>query len=75
MTELCQLMFRLKSGILATFFKISISNLFCPAFTLTFNRTILAPENPQNSPIPIRVFSKVSVTQIFVTSATINIFP
>ena len=44
MTELYPLMFRLKSGIwpilclklaiLATFFKISTSNLFCPAFTL-----------------------------------------
>ena len=44
MIELCQLMSRLKSGIwpvlglklatLATFFKISISNLFCPTFTI-----------------------------------------
>ena len=44
MIELCQLMSRLKSGIwpilglklaiLATFFKISTSNLFCPAFTI-----------------------------------------
>ena len=44
MIELCQLMSRLKGGIwpilglklaiLATFFKISTSNLFCPAFTI-----------------------------------------
>ena len=44
MIELCRLMSRLKSGIwpifspklaiLATFFKISTSNLFCPAFTI-----------------------------------------
>ena len=44
MIELCQLMPRLKSGIwlilgpklavLATFFKISTLNLFCPAFTI-----------------------------------------
>ena len=49
MTELCQLMFRLKSGIwpilglelafLATFFKISTSNLFSPSFKLEVNRT------------------------------------
>ena len=45
MIELCPLMSRLKSGIwpilglklaiLATFFKILTSNLFCPAFTIT----------------------------------------
>ena len=37
MLELCKIMSRLKSGIwaiLATFFKISTSNLFCPAFTI-----------------------------------------
>ena len=44
MIELCQIMSRLKSGIwpilglklaiLATFFKISTSNLFCPAFII-----------------------------------------
>ena len=44
MIELCPIMSRLKSGIwpilgfklaiLATFFKISTSNLFCPAFTI-----------------------------------------
>ena len=44
MIELCPKMSRLKSGIwpnlglklaiLATFFKISTSNLFCPAFTI-----------------------------------------
>ena len=44
MIELCPLTSRLKSGIwpvlglklaiLATFFKISTSNLFCPAFTI-----------------------------------------
>ena len=42
---------------------------------LEVNRTILAPEKPQNGHISIRVFSKVSVTQSLVTSATINAFP
>ena len=73
-------MFRLKSGvwptlglklaILATFLKISTSNLFCPVFTLVIkidrqtklevNRT---PKSHINGHISIRVFSKVSVTK------------
>ena len=71
MIELCPLMSRLKSGIwpglglklaiLATFFKISTSNLFCPAFKIRLigkpNKksvgpkiTSLAPEKPHKWP-------------------------
>ena len=71
MIELCQLMSRLKSGIwpvlglklaiLATFFKISTLNLFCPAFTIRLigkpNKksvgpkiTSLAPKKPHKWP-------------------------
>ena len=71
MIELCQLMYRLKSciwpvlglklAILATFFKISTSNLFCPVFTIKLigktNKmsvgpkiTSLAPKKPHKWP-------------------------
>ena len=71
MIELCPLMSRLKSGIwpvlglklaiLATFLKISTSNLFCPAFTIRLigkpNKksvgpkiTSLAPKKPDKRP-------------------------
>ena len=96
MIELCRLMSRLKIGIwpvlglklaiLATFFKISTSNLFCPAFTIRLigkpNKKSADPKLPVKPPkshinghISIRVFSKVSVTKRQITLATINIFP
>ena len=96
MIELCQLLSRLKSGIwpilglklaiLARFFEISTSNLFCQVFTLRLigktskksigpKITIKPPKSHINGHISILVFSKESVTKRLITSATINIFP
>ena len=71
-------------AIMATFFNISPSNLFYPSFTLRLigkpnkmsiglKMTILAPKNHKKGHISIRFFFKV--TQIFLTAATINVFP
>ena len=64
MIELCRLMSRLKIGIwpvlglklaiLATFFKISTSNLFCPAFTIRLigkpNKKSVGPKITSKAP-------------------------
>ena len=79
------LFFGRKLAMLDTFFKISTSNLLCSTFTLRLigkpnwkligpKMTILASKSLTNGHILI-LFLKVSVTQNFVTSATINIFP
>ena len=60
-------------------------HIFCSSFTLRLiskpneksielKMTIVAPEKPQKWPYLNSRFSKVTVTQSLVTSATINIF-
>ena len=76
----------LKLAILATFFKISTLNLFCPAFTIRLKGkpnkksiglkiTSLASKKPHKWPYLNSFFSKWSITKRLVTSATIDIFP
>ena len=78
----------LKLAILATFFKISTLNLFCPAFTI---RLIGKPNKKSIGPKITSLASKKAhkwpylnsgffqsvhhVTKRLITSATINIFP